>query len=143
MIEFWDGLPADELEAHQPAVADRAFDNRAGRVGNMSSKSYCLSSAICWNCLRKKDKGAGIQSRAVRVEICASKYYPSLDGVTRSKLSPARGRTFPAPSAKRRAIRFRDKPSGKPLFLKGLLRTGGVRSAPFCRSFGEGGAKPP
>jgi hypothetical protein len=32
--------------------------------------------------------------------------------------------------------RFRDKPSGKPLFLKGLLRTGGS-----CTQ--RGGAKPP
>lgn len=40
----------------------------------------------CWNCLRRKDNGAGAKSRAMRVEICASKYYPSLDGVTRRTL---------------------------------------------------------
>lgn len=42
VIEFREWLPADELE-RLAAVADRAFDNRAGRVCNISSKPYCLS----------------------------------------------------------------------------------------------------
>lgn len=42
VIEFREGLPADELE-RLAAVADRAFNNRAGRVRNMSSNPYCLS----------------------------------------------------------------------------------------------------
>lgn len=42
VIKFREGISADELE-RLAAVADRAFNNRAGRVRNVSSTPYCLS----------------------------------------------------------------------------------------------------